>query len=55
MLLIDPYALGIIGAVQAHHNVEILDVFLYDAQHQIITVAEDRTICLFDAQRLEKL
>ena len=55
MLLIDPYALGIVGAVQAHYNVEILNVFLYDQQHQIITVAEDRTICLWDAQRLEKL
>lgn len=49
MLLIDPYALGIVGSVTAAVNVEILSVFLYDQQHQIITVAADRTICLWDA------
>ena len=30
-------------------------MFLYDQQRQIITVAVDRTICLWDAQKLEKL
>ena len=29
LLLIDPYALGIINATDAHPNIEILNVFIY--------------------------
>ena len=55
LLLIDPYALGIINATDAHPGVEILQVYIYSSQQQVITVAADRTICLWDAYRLEKI
>ncbi len=29
MLLIDPYALGIINATDAHPNIEIINVYIY--------------------------
>jgi len=32
LVLIDPYAFGIINAVVAHKNTEILNVFCYDEQ-----------------------
>ena len=32
MLLIDPYALGIINATDAHPGVDIIRVFIYAAQ-----------------------
>ena len=55
LLLVDPYALGIINATDAHQNTEILSVFIYSQQQQIITVAVDRSICLWDAFRLERI
>ena len=55
LLLIDPYALGIVNAAEAHPGVDILRVFIFSQQQQIITVASDRTICLWDAYRLEKI
>jgi len=32
LVLIDPYALGVINAVEAHKNQEILHVFIYNEQ-----------------------
>lgn len=55
LVLIDPYAFGIINATDAHTNTEILKVFIYTSQQQIITVAADRTIYLWDAFRLERI
>ena len=55
MVLIDPYAMGIINQTDALLNTEILQVFLYTSQQQIIVVAVDRTILVFDAYRLDKL
>lgn len=55
LVLIDPYALGVINGVIAHKNKEIINVYCYDQQQQIITVSEDRTILLWDAYRLERL
>jgi hypothetical protein len=39
MLLIDPYAQGIINQTDAHPGIEIIRVFIYTSQQQIITVA----------------
>ena len=55
LVLIDPYALGIINGVIAHKNKQIINVFCYEEQQQIITVAEDRSICLWDAFRLDRI
>ena len=55
MVLIDPYAMGIINQTDALLNTEILQVFLYTIQQQIIVIAVDRTILVFDAYRLDKL
>lgn len=53
LILIDPYAQGIIKKVDAH-NCEILQLYIFDEQQQIITVALDRSIGLWDA-RLDKI
>jgi hypothetical protein len=55
LLIIDPYAYGISNGVMAHHDHEILGVYFYSEQHQIITVAEDRAICIWDAHKLERI
>lgn len=55
LVLVDPYALGIINGVVAHHNREIIAVYCYSEQQQIITIGEDRTICLWDAYRLDRI
>ena len=55
LVLIDPYALGVINGVVAHKHREIINVYCYDEQQQVITIAEDRVICLWDAFRLERL
>ena len=55
LVLIDPYALGVINGVVAHKHKEIISVFCYDEQQQLITTAEDRTICLWDAYRLDRI
>ena len=55
MVLIDPYAMGIINQTDALLNTQILQVFLYTSLQQIIVVAVDRTILVFDAYRLDKL
>ena len=55
LVMIDPYALGIINGVVAHKYKEIVNVFFYDEQQQIITIGEDRTICLWDAYRLDRI
>ena len=53
-MLIDPYAFGIVNVVQAH-SCEVLNVFIYEEQQQVITVGVDRSIVVWDAYRLEKL
>lgn len=55
LVLIDPYALGIINSTDATPGVEILSVFIYTQQQQIIVVAQDRSILVFDAFRLDKI
>jgi hypothetical protein len=55
LVVIDPYALGVINGTVAHKHREILNVYCYEEQQQIITVAEDRGICLWDAYRLDRL
>lgn len=55
LVLFDPYAFGVIGGIQAHHSCAILKLFIYEDQQQIITVATDRTISIWDAFRLEKI
>ena len=54
-MTIDPYAFGIINSNEAHKAKEIINVYIYESQQQIISVAEDRTVVLLDAFRLEKL
>jgi hypothetical protein len=54
LMLIDPYAQGIIKSVKAHPDVEILQVYIYDEQQQILTVSADRSIGVWDT-RLEKI
>ena len=55
MLAIDPHALGVTNQAEAHKGKDILNVFIYDEEQQIISICEDRTVCLWDAFRLEKL
>lgn len=55
LVVIDPYALGVVNGIVAHKHREILNVFCYEEQQQIITIGEDRQICLWDAFNLEKL
>jgi WD40 repeat protein len=55
ILSIDPHALGVTNQVDAHKGKDILNVFLFDEQQQIISVCEDRSVCLWDAFRLDKL
>ena len=54
LILIDPYALGILHHIEAH-SCAILQLYIFDEQQQIITVALDRSIGLWDASRLEKI
>ena len=54
VLLIDPYAFGIVNQVQAH-TCDILQLYIYEEQFQIITVGVDRTIIVWDAYKLEKI
>jgi len=53
MVLIDPYALGIVKNKRCHQS-EILQLYIYAEQQQIISVAMDRSIGLWDSQ-LKKL
>ena len=55
MLAIDPHALGVTNQAEAHKGKDILNVFIYDEEQQIISICEDRTVCLWDAFRLENL
>lgn len=55
LLAIDPHALGVTNQAEAHKGKDILNVFIYDEEQQIISVCEDRTVCLWDAFRLVKL
>ena len=55
MLAIDPHALGVTNQAEAHKGKDILNVFIFDEQQQIISVCEDRSVCLWDAFRLVKL
>lgn len=55
MLAIDPHALGVTNQAVAHKDKDILNVFIFDEQQQIISVCEDRSVCLWDAFRLVKL
>ena len=55
LLSIDPHALGVTNQVEAHKGRDILNVFIFEEQKQIISVCEDRSVCLWDAFRLEKL
>lgn len=55
IVLIDPYAFGIINQTDAHPGVEVLRVYIYTCQQQIISVAQDRSIYVFDAFRLDKI
>lgn len=54
LILIDPYALGIVNSTMAHHS-EIISLYIYDEQQQIFTIGIDRSIALWDAFRLEKI
>lgn len=54
LMLVDPYAFGIINTVTAH-NAEIINLYMYHEQQQIFTVAADRSIAVWDAFRLEKV
>ena len=54
IILIDPYALGIIKGINAHFS-EIISLFIFEEQQQIITVGMDRTIGLWESSRLEKI
>jgi hypothetical protein len=55
MLLVDPYAYGVLNYVEAHNNIPIIKLFIYEDQQQIISVARDRTIIVWDCFRLEKI
>jgi len=52
LVLIDPNARIITSHVKAH-NTEILDVYFYDSHFQIITIAIDRTVNIWDTNKLE--
>ena len=54
LVLFDPYAFGVIGGIQAH-TCDIIKIFIYDEQQQIMTVGADRSIAIWDAYRLEKI
>ena len=54
LILIDPYAQGILNHVEAH-TCEILNLYIFTDQQQIISVARDRSIGLWNASRLEKI
>jgi WD40 repeat protein len=54
IILIDPYALDVIKAEKAH-SCEILKLYVYEEQKQIISIGQDRSIGLWDASRLEKI
>ena len=54
LVLIDPYAQGIIKSVSAHSDVEILNLYINNEQQQIITIGEDRTIGVWDT-KLERI
>lgn len=55
MLAIDPHALGVTNQAEVSKNKDILSVFIFEEQQQIISVCEDRSVMLWDAFRLEKL
>lgn len=44
IVLFDPYAFGIINQTDATPNIEIIKLFIYSSQQQIISVSIDRTI-----------
>lgn len=51
LIIVDPGAKIITKEVKAH-NAEIIDVYFYDAHYQIITIAIDRTVHLWDTNKL---
>mmetsp|Transcript_33488 Transcript_33488/g.32550 ORF Transcript_33488/g.32550 Transcript_33488/m.32550 type:complete len:164 (+) Transcript_33488:889-1380(+) len=61
LMLIDPYAFGIINSVVAHsspssnQSCDILRVMFFEESQQIFTIAADRSIAVWDAFRLEKI
>jgi hypothetical protein len=55
MLLVDPYAFGVLGSAVAHLMVPIINVFIYESQAQIISVGENRMIIVWEALTLQKL
>lgn len=52
LVIIDPGAKIITNQAKAH-NAEIIDVYFYDSHYQIITIAIDRTVHLWDSNKLQ--
>jgi hypothetical protein len=48
----DPSAKLVTGETSAH-NTDIIEIYFYDEHLQILTVAQDRTIMVWDSNRLE--
>ena len=55
LIEIDMFAFGLITFTTGHKNVEVIDIYIYDEQKQVISVSEDRTICLYDVNKLVML
>ena len=52
LLVLDPSAKLLTAQLQAHTS-EILSIFFYDRQMQMVSVSIDRTIMLWDSLKLE--
>ena len=54
LMIIDPYAHGIVKSTLGHPEAAILDVQIFEEQQQIISIAANRTVGVWDT-RLEKI
>ena len=52
--LVDPSAKVVTGSTKAH-AADIIELFFYDEHVQILSVASDRVVMLWDAHKLECL
>ena len=54
LLIVDPYAFGIVNSTNVSSS-ELVNVWIYSQQKQVIAVSKDRTITVYDIYRLTVL
>lgn len=54
IIILDSAALKVINSTEAHSS-EILSLYFYDEQHQLISIAKNGAIVIWDTHKMEVL